>query len=255
MRNHEDNGSLSLSNDNKILSASTTSTKIVVSSTSVVYGDSLTVCLLTSANKAVSGKTLKITINGKSYSKTTNSKGYVYLPLKLDSKSYSTSIVFAGASGYAKSSKTVTVKVTKRSTKLVVNNVNMVYGDGSSFIVYLYDNKNTPLNGKTVSLMVGSVSYGSGTTDNAGKTSIRINMDPGKYNPTIKFNDDNCYAASSKSCDVKIMGNSSKAISFGLDDIETSACEIKKHIENYHNLPDNLVILGYNISKEQYLDL
>lgn len=62
-------------------------------------------------------------------------------------------------------------------------------------------------------------------------------MDPGKYAPTVKFNGDNYYAASTKSCEVKIMGNYSKAISFGLDDIETSACEIKKHIENYPSLP------------------
>lgn len=250
---YEDKDNLSLA-DEDVLAAST-STKIVVSSTSVVYGDSLTARLLTSANKAVSGKTLKITINGKSYSKTTNSKGYVYLPLKLAAKSYSTSIVFSGASGYTKSSKTVTIKVTKRSTNIVVDNVDMVYGDGSNLTAYLYDNKNTALSGKTISLTVGSVSYGSGTKDSNGKATIKINMDPGKYKPTIKFNGDNYYSASTKSCNVKILGNYSKAISFGLDDIETSACEVKKYIENHHNLPDNVVILGYNVSKEQYLDL
>jgi len=131
--------------------------------------------------------------------------------------------------------------------------VDMVYGDGSNLTAYSYDKKNTALSGKTISLTVGSVSYGSGTTDSNGKATIKINMDPGKYKPTIKFNGDNYYSASTKSCNVKILGNYSKAISFGLDDIETSACEVKKYIENHHHLPDNVVILGYNVSKELWI--
>ena len=75
------------------------------------------VYLKTTAGKAIANQTIKITINGKTYTKITNKNGLAKLKISLKSNIYSVSIKYAGKGNYIPVSKSTKVNVL--SSKLI----------------------------------------------------------------------------------------------------------------------------------------
>ena len=93
---------------------SKTPTKIVASNKAFKKSakKKIVVKLTTSAGKAVSGQKVKLTVNKKTYTGKTNSKGKATIIVKLTKKGkYSTKIKFAATSAYEASSKTIKITV------------------------------------------------------------------------------------------------------------------------------------------------
>ncbi len=80
----------------------------------------------------MASKPVQFTINGKTYSKTTNSKGQASLGISLTPNTYSCKISFAGDKINTASSKTVTVTVNKLSTKIIASDLH-VYDEGNLY--------------------------------------------------------------------------------------------------------------------------
>ncbi|MCQ2738163.1 MAG: Ig-like domain-containing protein, partial [archaeon] len=248
-----DDISLKNSNDNDIVSVSASKTKTVLSSKGLTmyYGASSSVVgyLKTSSGKAISGKLVKITINGKTYNKTTDSNGKVSLKISLKPNVYSTKFSFAGDSKYAASSCVVNVTVKKLSTKIIANDLH-VYNNGN-LLAYLKDSNNTVLANKYISFNINGISY-SCISDSKGKVNFNIpNLEPDTYNVSLKFDGDTYYLASSLSVRVKVH----EGLEINPEDIENLASDIVDYIEKNHKLPENISISNEKISISQYLSL
>ena len=79
------------------------------------------VLLADSKNAALSGKTVKLTVNSKTYSAKTDSNGYATFNLNLGSNTYSASYMFEGDDKYKASSGST--KITVKSYSVSINNI------------------------------------------------------------------------------------------------------------------------------------
>ena len=88
-------------------------TSLSLSATSVQSGNSITVTLKDSNKKVLSGQKVSLTIDGKTYTKKTNSKGKASFAINNPIGKYPITIKFGGTEGYqsAKLSKTLNVKI------------------------------------------------------------------------------------------------------------------------------------------------
>ena len=179
------------------LGASKTSTTITASNLNMYYGSgkSVVAYLKTSSGKAISGQSVKISIDGRSWTKTTDPNGKVSLPiLTLTPAVYPSTIKFAGTSSYESCSKTINVNVTKAPTKISGNTTwNMTYGESKQLIFTLRNSTtNATISGKTVHFTINNKTYNV-TTNSSGKAYLSIKLKPGTYSGLVKFNGDNSY--------------------------------------------------------------
>ncbi|WP_292806488.1 transglutaminase domain-containing protein [Methanobrevibacter sp.] len=133
-----------------------------------------------------SGKIIKIKINGKTYTKKTNSKGVVYLKLpSLKKGVYTVKYKFGGASHYKASSASnkVIILSTKNAAFTVKSTTSFGYGAGTQFKVAVTAG-GVPLIKRTVTFDIDGKTY-TGTTNSKGIASIPINLNLGNY--TIKY--------------------------------------------------------------------
>ena len=177
-------------------------TKIVGSNARIVKGAKYSVTLRDSSNKALSKKTVTITFNGKTYTKTTTTKGVVSLALNAaPGKSYNIIYKYAGSSYYGASSKKVNVFI-KTPTKL--SNSGSSVGKGKYYYITLKDYKGKVLTGKTVSITYRGKTYKK-TTNSKGQVSLKINSPIGyTYRLSYKYGGSSYYGSSSGSIRLKI---------------------------------------------------
>ena len=128
------------------------------------------------------GKIIKFKINGKTYSKKTNSKGIATLKLpSLKNGVYTVKYTFSKYGYYKASSATnkVTIIPTKTPTFTVKSTTKFGHGAGTQFQVVL-SSGSVPLAGKTVTLTVDGQKF-TKTTSSKGIVSLPINLDVGDY--------------------------------------------------------------------------
>ncbi|MBO7443614.1 MAG: Ig-like domain repeat protein [Methanobrevibacter sp.] len=86
-------------------------TKMTIAQYGIFKGNCLNVYLKTEAGKAIANQTLKITINGKTYTRITKKNGLAKLKISLKSNIYSVTIKYAGKGNYIPVSKSTKVNV------------------------------------------------------------------------------------------------------------------------------------------------
>lgn len=175
----DDSNTLSATSDS-VLSAKT-STKLTVSSTHYSSAGSVfEVTIKNAKGKALTSQKVSLTIKGKTYSTTSNSKGVAtFKTAALAIGVYSVKVTYAGNSKYSKSSLSQKVKVV---SSLSGSNMNKYYGYVSTHTVTFY--KNTcPLVNTKVSFIVAGKTY-TKTTNSKGVASLNVNLAPGEYNIT-----------------------------------------------------------------------
>ena len=80
-------------------------------------------------------------------------------------------------------------------TNLEAENITLYYKNGTGYIVYLTDNNGNPLNNKTVVITINGVGYNH-LTNGSGAIKLDINLNPGVYEVTVRFNGDDDYDSS-----------------------------------------------------------
>ena len=167
----------------------------------VVKGTKYSVTLKNANGKVLSGKTVTFTINGKSYKKTTNSKGVASLKMNLASpKAYDLKVYYAGSSYYGATTKQVSLFV-KTPTKLT-NSGNSV-GKGTNYYVTLKDSDNKVLSDKTVTITYRGKTYKK-VTNSKGQVSLKINSPIGyTYKLSYKYGGNKNYGPSSGSVSLR----------------------------------------------------
>ncbi|AMK15478.1 Ig-like domain repeat protein [Methanobrevibacter olleyae] len=89
-------------------------TKLTIAETGIIKGNYLKVYLKTTAAKVIAKQRVKITINGKTYLKTTNKNGIAKLKLNLNAKIYNLTIQYAGKANYIPSNKKTQINILNR---------------------------------------------------------------------------------------------------------------------------------------------
>ena len=89
------------------------------------------------------------------------------------------------------------------NSSLVVNDLIMVYGDGSSLVAYLKDDNGNALVNKTIVFKINGRTF-TRLSDNSGRVSLFIGLNPHVYTTVVSFNGDEIYRESSKMVVVKV---------------------------------------------------
>ena len=120
---------------------------------------------------------IEITINGKTYTKTTDEKGVVSLGLSLDSGIYAVTVNFKGTADYTPITKQA--KVTIEPTVKGLDVVKM-FRNNTQYYAIFTDSQGNPLKNKDIQFNINGVFY-TKTTNDKGIAMMGINLNPGKY--------------------------------------------------------------------------
>ena len=168
-------------------------------------GSKFKVKVTDSAGKAITGKTVKFTINGVSYSSKTDSKGYASLEIGLPPKTYSIKYSFSslGMPDYKTGSNTVTVS--KQSVSLNAGDLVMKDGTVQTYTVTVKDIKGKALKSVKVKFTINGVTY-TKTTDSNGVAKLPIGLKMGYYKITSQVIDNKYYTSKTMSKHVLVDG-------------------------------------------------
>ena len=197
-----------LTKTNKVKVYRKVSSKLKTTSYRFLKSDSKTikVTLLNGLGYAPgAGKVVKITINGKTYSKKTNSKGVASLKLpSLKAGMYTVKYKFAGNSFYKASSASnkVAIYPSKTATFKVKSGTTFTYGKSNTFKVAVTSGS-VPIQNKKVTFKVDGKTY-TKTTNNDGIASLPVDLIIGKHTITYSIAKDSKINAKSGSSSVTI---------------------------------------------------
>ena len=172
------------------------------SGSTIIKGKYYYITLKNGNGKVLSGKSVVFTVNGKNYTKTTNSKGVASLKINLKSNNtYTLTYRYDGSSYYGSSSKTVSLFV-KTPTQFV--NSGSSIAKGKTYYITLKDSDGNVLAGKTVKITYRGKTY-TKTTDSKGKVGLKISSTIGyTYKISYKYAGNSKYGAISGSVNLKI---------------------------------------------------
>lgn len=177
-------------------------TSIVASNLVKYYknGTSLSVKLLDNNKKALKNKTVKIKIAGKTYSKTTNSKGIATFAINQKVGTYSVKISFNGDKIYKVSSKTIKVYV--KSAKLTTKTKKI--HRKKYFVATLKDKNGKAIKKTKVKIKLNGKTY-TRTTNNKGVVKLKITVKIGTYKIKTSFKSTKRYGATVFTNKIKVI--------------------------------------------------
>ena len=146
-----------------------------------------------------------VVIDGKNYTgNVSNGTGSVDIP-PLDKGIHNITVIYPGDDKYDPVIKegNITVDVNKDAI-LVVDDVLMIYHDGSKLTVLLKDFYGNPIVNATVTITINGMSY-SRVTDEDGYAFLTLNLDSGDYVATVVYPGDDYYNGAEVNASVKII--------------------------------------------------
>ncbi len=188
--------------------------------------------------KALKSVKVKFTINGKSYTKTTNSKGAVSFPIGLGVGNYKATSQVVDNKYYT--SKSVAKNVLVDGIKFIASDKTTT-GKSITFSVKLVNGKSNPIKGATVKFTFNGKTQ-SAKSDSSGVAKVSLtNLNNGVN--TVKYSSDS-YSGSSK-----IYVGTKVSIS----QIIASSKNVRNYIEVYGKLPSSVKIGSTTYTTPQYL--
>lgn len=140
-------------------------------------GTQFKVTLKDNNKKAMKNTKIKITIDGETYTKKTDSKGVATLALNLKSGTYKVVSTYAGSSQFAK--KSVNSKVTIKST-IKCSDFTKYYKNTASYYSTFYDKKGKLLKNTAMKFKLNGKTH-SVKTNKKGVGKLAVDLKPGKY--------------------------------------------------------------------------
>lgn len=184
-------------------------TKIIASNLitySLYDGKTLKVTLKDSDNNPVAFKTIKIKLNGVTYTRKTNSNGIVALKVSLKTpKTYTASVIFLGDKDYKAVSKNVKVTVKNQKPVLTQKTKSLKLKSKNKVVKFvLKDQFKNALSKKTVKLTINKKTY-TAKTNSKGIVSFKVKLTAKKtYSGVVKFSGNSYYSSLSKKVSVKV---------------------------------------------------
>ncbi|MCR5026278.1 MAG: transglutaminase [Methanobrevibacter sp.] len=153
---------------------------------------------------------------------------------------------FDGNWNYYPSQSYSTLIVANSTVILFADDLNMVYGDGSSFNVTLTDLNEKPIANDTISISINGVAYNR-TTDANGIAKLKINLNPGNYTVVYTHSDPDAidYYVGSNTVNI-----SKRTATFYADDLVLDAGEkgVFKATLLYNKDPLENMVVTFNIN-------
>ena len=183
-------------------------TNIIAPQVNTVYNiaENLIITLKDSKNNVLPAKTITITLNGVTYTRTTNNNGQVLMSVILPAKTYTANINFAGDDNYLGSSGNVKIVVKKATPKITAKaKAFKVKTKIKKFATTLKDNKGRVMKKVKLYLKVKGKTY-KATTDTKGKATFKITKlnKKGTYSAKITFKANSNYNAATKPVKIKV---------------------------------------------------
>ena len=233
------------SSTGKIIVAKTT-TKITAPKISILPNDAQKYTVTLKANgKALPKQKLKIKLDGKTYTKTTNSKGKVSISVKFaNEKTYKVTVNYAG-NAYNKASKaTGKIIVSKLTTEIESYNKTYSNNLAQTFTAVLKDDSGSPIANENITFEYNGLSKTLSTDDN-GRVTIDLDSSTKSFDVVTSYSGSNQYKASSNTNKVTI-SNKEDVI---FVDSELSNSEIQYILDNAADA-SNIEFLG-----DYYMDI
>ena len=145
---------------------------------------------------------VEVKVNSKPYNvKITNGVGTLILN-DLDYGNYTVESSFSSPY-YQNASASACFSIDVIKTKLIADNLEMFYHDGSRFYVTLKDKNNNPLSNQKIVIKLNGVDN-ERTTKDDGSASIAINLDSGLYEVVVSYSGEGIYLNSSVSRNITV---------------------------------------------------
>ena len=173
--------------DSKVMDTATLTVKsktdIIADDITTSYGNSknMVITLKDSQNKLLFGKKVSVKLNGKTYSRVTDSYGQisVKIPNNLVPKTYVASVSFAGDDYYVSSSESVKVIVEKATTKISVKSVTGNSGKKVKLTAKVTDNLRNNIKKFKVTFKVNGKKYYA-KTNSKGIATVKVKVPKSK---------------------------------------------------------------------------
>ena len=164
--------------DSDIPSNDTKSSDLTIQNTNIYYGGKLIYILKDNDGTAIENATISLTINGKTYNKTTDKDGIAYMNIRLvSSKQYNVTATYAGTDDYKRTTLNSTITVIPTIT---AEDVEKIFRNQTQYYPKLTDSNGNPLKDTKVTMNINGVFY-TKTTNDKGIATQNINLLPGKY--------------------------------------------------------------------------
>ena len=154
----------------------------------------------------LANKKVTFTVNGKTYTATTNAKGVATVKLALTAaKTYTVTIKFAGDNVYAASTVSAKVKLNKEKTKVTAPKKTFKRSKKvKKVVITLKNSKGKAVAKKKITLTVNKKKY-TAKTNKKGKATIKVKLTKkGTFKYKVKFAGDTQYKAAKKNGKIKI---------------------------------------------------
>ena len=181
--------------------------KITTGSTSVMRGYYFYAYLKDAAGKALKGQKITFKVNGKTYTKTTNSNGRAALKIKLPVGKYKVNIVHSASGIYSYAKKTVTIKSLANTPKISLSSKSVIRG--KYIYAYLKDGAGKVLSGKKLTFTLNGRTYVKKTNSN-GRAALKVKIAAGKYRLRIYHYKSGVYDYKKKSATLTVQKNTPK---------------------------------------------
>ena len=176
--------------DSDIPSNDTKNSDLTIQNTNIYYGGKLIYILKDNDGTAIANANISLTINGKTYNKTTDKDGIAYMNIRLvSSKQYNVTATYAGTDDYKGTTLNSTITVIPTIT---AEDVEKIFRNQTQYYPKLTDSNGNPLKDTKVTMNINGVFY-TKTTNDKGIATQNINLLPGKYIITAIYN--NCFVS------------------------------------------------------------
>lgn len=158
-------------------------TKLSSSTLKMTYNDGskFSVKLTDTNNKVLANKSIKFTLNSKTYTEKTNSKGIAYLKVgNLKPATYTVKYQYGEVNSKNYNYGTNKIVIAKQTAKLTAGDLTMKYKDGSVYKATVKDKSGNPLKNVNVKFTINGKTY-TEKTDSNGVAKLNIGLAVGYY--------------------------------------------------------------------------
>ena len=204
---------------------------------------------LTSGKVPLASKKVTLSVNGASYSKTTDSNGMVSLPINLNVGQYTVTYSNPADSKINAKSGSTAISVVERTASSVNWKTATSFNQGTqSTKILVVDSNNKPISNGVVELTVNGKTYTAKTSSN-GYATVNAVYAPGDYKVSYKFDGNNEYAPSSGSTSLNV----NKVTKASVKSVVSAAASFKSFYENNKRLPNTVSVSGIPFTVPEFL--